>query len=308
MPSHMSGVVGHKPTYGIVPAHGHIPGPPGTLTLADLDVAGPMARSVEDLELGLDVIAGPNRWERPAWQLKLPPPRARSLKEYRVAAWLDDPFCRLEPELHDLLEKAADALANVGVQVDREARPAFTLEKVVDTFFTLLQAALAGGVDRDRLEEYAIAVGNTPASRTKRLLAIRHREWLRYNERRLQMRRRWEEFFANWDAMLLPATPCPAIPHDHSEPMASRIALVGAEQRPLLGFNCVDGSCRRLLPAGNRYTGGAVGQRTPGRHSDRGPISTRSHDARFGQTSHGAGGRLSTTIGLLNRYSIVDWR
>ncbi|MEZ5234136.1 MAG: hypothetical protein R2749_15725 [Acidimicrobiales bacterium] len=34
---------GHKPSYGIVPAHGQIPGPPGSLTLADLAVAGPMA-------------------------------------------------------------------------------------------------------------------------------------------------------------------------------------------------------------------------------------------------------------------------
>src|SRR5882724_2015195 len=94
LPSHMSGVVGHKPSYGIVPSHGQIPGPPGTLTLADLAVAGPMARTVEDLELGLSLIAGPNRWEKPAWRLKLPPPRSRTQKRYRVAAWLDDPFCR----------------------------------------------------------------------------------------------------------------------------------------------------------------------------------------------------------------------
>ena len=36
LPAHMSGVVGHKPSYGIVPAHGQIPGPPGTLTQATL--------------------------------------------------------------------------------------------------------------------------------------------------------------------------------------------------------------------------------------------------------------------------------
>ena len=42
LPAHMSGVVGHKPSYGIVPSHGQIPGPPGTLTLADLAVAGPI--------------------------------------------------------------------------------------------------------------------------------------------------------------------------------------------------------------------------------------------------------------------------
>src|SRR5205814_2283889 len=71
LPSHMSGVMGHKPTYGIVPAHGQIPGPPGTLTQADLAVAGPMARTVADLELGLDLAAGPDRWNGPAWRLEL---------------------------------------------------------------------------------------------------------------------------------------------------------------------------------------------------------------------------------------------
>ena len=38
----MCGVVGHKPSYGIVPAHGQIPGMPGTLTQADLAVTGPI--------------------------------------------------------------------------------------------------------------------------------------------------------------------------------------------------------------------------------------------------------------------------
>ena len=80
------------------------------LRLADLAVAGPMARTVEDLKLGLDIMGGPNRWEHPAWRLRLPPPRHRTLKQYRVAAWLDDPACRVEPEVRDLLGKGgADA-------------------------------------------------------------------------------------------------------------------------------------------------------------------------------------------------------
>src|SRR5215470_6826508 len=85
LPSHMSGVVGHKPSYGVVPAHGQIPGPPGTLTLADLAVAGPMASTVEDLELALDIMAGPNRWEKTAWRLELPLPRRQTFEEYRIA-------------------------------------------------------------------------------------------------------------------------------------------------------------------------------------------------------------------------------
>ena len=265
LPSHMSGVVGHKPSYGIVPAHGQIPGPPGSLTLADLAVAGPMARSVEDLELALDIMAGPNRWERPAWRLKLPSPRRKALKQYRVAAWLDDPACQVEPEARDLLEKGVQTLAAAGVRVNYEARPAFTLEKVADTFFALLQAALAGGVARDRIEHYAATAGETPAARTRRLLAMRHREWLSYNERRLQMRKRWEEFFTKWDAILMPVMPCPAIPHDHSEPMASRTALVGGEQRPywdLTTWMAPAGACylpATVIPVGRLSNGLPIG-------------------------------------------------
>src|SRR5207249_6180434 len=100
LPSHMSGVMGHKPTYGIVPAHGQIPGPPGTLTQADLAVAGPMARTVSDLQLGLGLLAGPDRWNEPGWRLDLPLPKSPGeLQGKRIAAWLDDEHCPVEPEV-----------------------------------------------------------------------------------------------------------------------------------------------------------------------------------------------------------------
>jgi amidase len=246
----MSGVVGHKPSYGIVPAHGQIPGPPGTLTLADLAVVGPMARTVEDLEHGLEILAGPNRWEKAAWRLELPPPRRKKLADYRIAAWLDDPRCRVEPDVKALLEGAARKLMDAGVALDTEARPGFTLEKVAGVFSALLQAALAGGTSRDRIEAYAVSTEDTPVASIRRLVAMRHRDWLSHNERRLQMRKRWEEFFERWDIMLLPVMPCPAIPHDHSEPQASRRAWVRGEQRPywdLVTWMAPAGAC--YLPA-----------------------------------------------------------
>jgi amidase len=250
LPAHMSGVVGHKPSFGIVPAHGQIPGPPGTLTLADLAVVGPMARTVEDLELGLDLMAGPNRWEHPAWRLELPPPRRQALAEYRIASWFDDPRCRVEPEVRALLERAASGLERAGARIDAAARPAFSLEKVFDTFFALLQGALAGGTPRDRIEAYAASIGDTAVAKTRRLIAMRHRDWLSHNERRLQMRKSWEAFFQRWDVMLLPVMPCAAIPHDHSEPQAARLARVGGENRPyweLVTWMAPAGAC--YLPA-----------------------------------------------------------
>jgi amidase len=250
LPSHMSGVVGHKPSYGIVPAHGQIPGPPGTLTQADLAVVGPMARSVEDLELGLEILAGPDRWNYPAWRLQLPAPRRQAISDYRIAAWLDDPHCRVEPQVHACLEKAASVLVDAGARVDIEARPDFTLERVGNTFSALLQAALSGGVSRHQIETFAADSADTSLAATHRLYAMRHREWLSHNERRLQMRKRWEVFFQQWDVILLPVMPCPAIPHDHSEPQAARLVRVGDKAIPywdLVTWMAPAGAC--YLPA-----------------------------------------------------------
>src|SRR5436309_5660740 len=54
-PAHYCGVYAHKPTWGIVPLRGHIPGPPGTLADTDLGVIGPLARFAGDLEVALGV-------------------------------------------------------------------------------------------------------------------------------------------------------------------------------------------------------------------------------------------------------------
>ena len=60
-PAHFCGVFGHKPAFGILPLIEHIPPPPGTYTGeyktdADIAVAGPMARSANDLDQVMDLI------------------------------------------------------------------------------------------------------------------------------------------------------------------------------------------------------------------------------------------------------------
>ncbi|MDH3294475.1 MAG: amidase family protein, partial [Acidimicrobiia bacterium] len=98
-PAAMCGVVGHKSSYGIVSGRGQIPGPPGTFTEADIAVVGPMARTVADCRLALDLMAGPNSWNAPAWTLKLPKARSTTLAGLRVAVMADDPYCPVDPEI-----------------------------------------------------------------------------------------------------------------------------------------------------------------------------------------------------------------
>lgn len=52
MPASFSGIVGHKPTYGLVPIRGIIP------LRVTMDHAGPMTRTVKDAALMLNVLAG----------------------------------------------------------------------------------------------------------------------------------------------------------------------------------------------------------------------------------------------------------
>ena len=232
IPSHCCGVTGHKPSYGIVSALGHIPGPPGTRTQADIAVVGPMARDVDDLELALDLLVGPDEWHSPAYRIKLPPPRQKQLADYRIAAWFDEPSAPLDREVGALLEQAAKALSSAGARVDMNARPALDFEKATANFSALLAAAMSGGFSRDKIETLAARTGDDPVAVASRAAAIRHREWLSMNEERLQLRQRWHTFFRDWDAVLLPVLPTPAIPHDHSDPMALRSITINGELRP----------------------------------------------------------------------------
>lgn len=233
-PASTCGIAGHKPSFGIVPALGQIPGPPGTLTQADIAVAGPMAREVDDLELALEILAGPDDWHRAAYRLELPPPRRDELRDYRVAAWLDEELCPLDDEVRVVLETAVSRLEEAGARVDREARPEFDFGYATRVFRQLLAAANCGGFSHDEIEELARhgEESGDELAREASWAAQRHRAWLSANERRLQMRRKWHDFFRHWDAVLLPVLPTAAIPHDHSQPMTARTILVGGERRP----------------------------------------------------------------------------
>jgi amidase len=250
VPAHYSGVSGHKPSYGIVPAHGQIPGLPGTFTLADLAVAGPMSRPVRDLGPMLDVLVGPNRWDEPAWRVELPRPRATELAGLRIAAWLDDEYCPVDTSTRRLLAETVSSIEDAGGRVDTDARPGFTLEKADTVFKHLLFAALSGEFSYDAIERLAAVEPTTPLERIQRSAAMRHREWLAHNERRLQIRERWRQFFETYDVILMPVQPRGAIPHDHSQPQFGRTVEIDGVERPYLDlFSWTGPAGAGMLPA-----------------------------------------------------------
>jgi len=263
VPSHCCGVFGHKPSWGIVPERGHIPGPPGWRVEDDINVVGPLARSAEDLELALDVLAGPLPDRARAWRLALPPPRHESLSDYRIAAWLDDPYCPVGTEVRDVLEEAVAKLGRAGARVDARARPQTSLAEAHRLYRRLVTPLTARALGPEvlaglRAAESALLAGGDPPSsgagenasgagsgdtaaesdpddgplRMAREALVRHIDWLEAHDEREALRARFADFFRDWDVLLCPVAPVPAFPHDHGEPLAERRLRVDGAQRP----------------------------------------------------------------------------
>ena len=237
-PAHYTGVFGLKPSYGLVPSRGHIPGAPGIAPDADMNAIGPMARGVDDLELTLETLAGPDDGQAVAWSLELPPPRASWLGGYRVAVWLDDPFCPVDREVLSVLRGAVDALADAGAEVV-ERPGAVSLSDATRVHRELLMGVSCSGVVDGAFAALKQLAASTPPSedesdamRRARLLTQTKRDWNRVDDERNRMRERWAELFLQFDAFLCPVAPCVAMPHDHNPDLDARTVTINGEQRP----------------------------------------------------------------------------
>jgi amidase len=222
IPAHYCGVYGHKPSFGLVADPPGPGAPPGYRAEPDIAAPGPLARSADDLELALDVLAGPDPTRAAAWHLGLPPARRTQLSDYRVAAWLDDPDCPTDPEVLVPLRDAVHALRKAGVTVDETARPAVSLKDSFRNFQKLLYGAISHGLPFTRAWPakwpwmFTPPVpGDNQLSRVLRYGAASHRDWILAHEAREEHRRAWAAFFERYDVLLCPVSPVAAIAHNH---------------------------------------------------------------------------------------------
>jgi Asp-tRNA(Asn)/Glu-tRNA(Gln) amidotransferase A subunit family amidase len=122
IPASFCSVVGHKPTFGLVPKE------PGFRGWKTLSVDGPLARSVSDAALMLSVIAGPAAADDMSYPG--PPPETyldavahqRDLRGLRVA-WSEDlGMLPVDPDVRAVFAEAVQVLAELGCEL-AEAAP-----------------------------------------------------------------------------------------------------------------------------------------------------------------------------------------
>lgn len=251
IPSHLCGTFGLRPSYGLVPQDGYLAGTTRGLAGLDPNVVGPITRSAEDLNLVLDVLAGPSTADAVAWHVSLPPAKPRD--RLRVGLWLDDPFCAVDSEYHAILTRLADRLSEAGIDVV-DSRPDVSFQDSFEAYWTLLAAA-------NGLNE------SSP---------LTHAEWLKVNDRRLEQRRAWSRWFERFDALLCPVLAVSSYPHDHTGTFATRTVPVNGGPRTHVDIARWTGLIGALglpvavAPAGQTSTGKPVGvQIISGRWHDR---------------------------------------
>jgi aspartyl-tRNA(Asn)/glutamyl-tRNA(Gln) amidotransferase subunit A len=187
IPAAWCGIVGFKPTYGLVPIDGCFPLAPS------YDHAGPMARTVEACEEAMQVLA-------PGFE----PRRLESLEDVRVGvAWTDaaDPLVRAR------VEEAVARFPN---------RRALELPLAAESTYEQFMREVAA-VHAELFAEHAEAYGDNVRRKIERCLAITDLQADAAARRREDLRERYAEATEELDLVVTPTTAFVAPPADADE-------------------------------------------------------------------------------------------
>lgn len=269
IPSHLCGTFGLKPSWGVIPSRGHIPGPPGQLVATDVNASGPMARSVRDLALGLDVLAGPLPEDAPAWRLELPPaPPTDGVQDLRIAVVVRDADYPVSGEVRSALGTAVDRLADAGARVEDRGFPV-PLADMFASWQQLVLPIIGAGLPRRAYDEFAALApsvsGEDAGSRSVRSLVSSYRDHRDADQVRQRQRRRWARHFAEFDVVLAPALPVAAFEHDTAGSLPMRTLSFDGHTISHLDLNAWCGGIGAMLlpvvavPVGRTDAGLPVG-------------------------------------------------
>ncbi len=237
LPAHFCGLFGHKPSFGVVPMRGHIPGAPRAYSEVDLAVGGPLGRSASDLELLLNVLAGA------AGDAAHPHPplreaRFESVKDLRIAVWCEEPDASIDDSVADAVREAAEALDDAGARADWSARPDFTFKECFRDYVLILAAIISPDFPPKVLESMAAHAAEVSDDDMSHLAlqargaVLTYAQMMFIEARRRRIKDAWAAFFQEFDLVLCPPAPVPAIKHDTDASPVDRTITVNGDAKP----------------------------------------------------------------------------
>lgn len=215
-PAHCCGVFGLKPTEHLVSMAGHIPPLPGTVqTIRHFNTSGPLARSVGDLRLVLDVIAGPDERDLRVPPVKLEHSNQKYPRQHRIAWFGEVGGVPITHETKAALQTLAEKLEAQNWIVEEIAPAGFDFEIAWKTFGEILGTETAVNLPlHKRLSRVwsPIRFRNSPTWRSEGICWSADK-YLKAIERRDQLLHYLETFLSQFDAWLIPVASSPAFKH-----------------------------------------------------------------------------------------------
>jgi amidase len=217
IPASFNGVYGFRPTFELVSNRGHIPPAPDEINgMRHMLVAGPLARSIDDLEFILPLIAGPGEGDHRT--APLPPASRPSLgvKDLRIV-WTDH-FGEItaDESISSAMRTLAGKLQAAGATVVQAEPPGFPYEKAWETFGSII--GHQGDYERSNFVRWLghlwtrSAFGTTPALR-KSVGPISVRTYMQDLAVQDGCIEQLESFPDHYDAWLVPVTATPVFRH-----------------------------------------------------------------------------------------------
>jgi aspartyl-tRNA(Asn)/glutamyl-tRNA(Gln) amidotransferase subunit A len=283
-PASMCGVVGLKPTYGRVSRYGVI------AYASSLDQVGPMARTVEDVALLLEVIAGFD--PRDATSIDQPVPAYRELLAgglEGLTVGIPDEYGGdgVDAEVAGAVEQAIDALKGLGASVARISLP--HTRYALPAYYLIAPAEASSNLARydgvrygqraeaaDLLDMYRVTRGRGFGAEVKRRImlgtyALRSGYYDAYYKKAQKVRaliaRDFDDAFAKVDLIASPVAPTPAfrIGEKTADPMAmylSDVFTLSCNLAGLPGLSVPCGFSKTGLPIGLQLIGRALDEPT----------------------------------------------
>jgi amidase len=212
VPAHFCGICGLKPTPGRVPGTGHYPVGYGPFSF--LGVIGPMARTVEDLQLLFNVIAGYDYPDPASSPVPLEAFADDPRQNLKIGYYLDDGFSPVTAETGNAVEQAAHALTETGYRVEQFLPD--VLDRARELWFVifvecsaLLLRPMVSGREKEiscNLKEFLAVAAEYPPLTAERLLHT----LLERDELRLRLQQRMETL----PILLAPVCTSPAFRHE----------------------------------------------------------------------------------------------
>jgi amidase len=236
VPAAFCGLYGHRPSDTAVPRNGHVPGSPIPNPALLMGVQGPLARSAGDLELALNVIAGPVIGEDVAWRLELPAPRHTSLADFRVAILPRANWLPVDEEIVAALEDVASRLSREGAMVAEAQPEGYDLRQHDETYTALLNLYIFSDVPDETRAQMAERLRHSSEPYEQAILlglTATAPQFLRLLQRRERARALFRAFFHQWDVLLAPVTLTPAFEHvDPALPFSKRTLTINGQTVP----------------------------------------------------------------------------